>query len=187
MRALFLTLLLTTNASAELLSTITLYNEVAQPPAATQIGFAIVAFGPASSLLVNSSASDTTYYVPTQDVNTMYAMAHNPAAYQQHGPVLVSANIGDYVLDPWHKLWQEYVTTIAEPNYSANGGTVHGSDAVLNTPWQAVSLSRTAWQPVSGGYGSTLTVNIYDQPVPEPSTMILVACLFSTLGFRLRR
>jgi hypothetical protein len=187
MRPLLLTLLLTANASAEILSTITVYDEAAQPPATTEIGFAIYSIGIGPSLFVNSSTADTTYYVPTQDVNTMYAMAHNPAAYQQHGPVLVSANIGDYVLDSWHKLWQEYVTTIAEPNYSAMGATVHGSDAVLNTPWQAVSLSRTAWQPVSGGYGSTLTVNIYDQPMPEPSTIILVACLVGTLGFRLRR
>jgi hypothetical protein len=185
MRVILAVLLLATPSSAALLSQIDLYHEVAQPPEMTEIGFSILA-GTGGSLLVNSDA-DVSYLVPTQSVNTMYAMAHNPSAYQAHGPVLAIANIGDWVLDPWHKFWQDSVNVIAEPSYSAGGASIHGSPAVLTTPWQSITLRRTAWQPVGNLYGSTLTISIYDQAVPEPTLLSLASTLGTILSWRMRR
>jgi hypothetical protein len=117
----------------------------------------------------------------------MFSMVNNPSAYNAHGPVVVGMNIGDWVTDvSWHKFWQDFVSVIASPNYSSGVATIQGTPDVRTTPWQGVSMQRTDWQWTGASYRTVLTVNIYDQFVPEPSTAVLLAIAVTSVGLACR-
>jgi hypothetical protein len=163
------------SSHAALLSSLQL--QATSPDPTPTIGFTIAeTFGNGYSFMFEAQPG-VNYYADQQTLTGMYAYASNPHAYEQHGPVTVTMNVGDWVTDVWHTFWSGYVTVIAEPNYT-NGATINGTPAVLTTPWQGLSMQWT---------GSQLNVNIYDTPVPEPNVLLLGMCGMIFQLLRIRR
>jgi hypothetical protein len=186
MKSLLITALLASSCQATLLSHLELQCDTASVPATTPIGFGVFVNGPGLGQVQQlPSQENVTYYLAPNQFDLMYAMAHDPAAYSAHGPVVVGMNIGDWVQDvSWHKFWQDFVNVIAQPNYSSAGATIQGTPSVLTTPWQGVSMQRTAWQWTGASYRTVLSVNIYDQFVPEPSSAMLLAMAVFLVSLR---
>jgi hypothetical protein len=134
-------------------------------------------FGVGAAFSVSDATIDHVYEVPNQDVNFMYTMVHDPASYTAHGPLLVTVKSNALTWTNYYDAISYTHTDTGFVGSSACCAMIDAAAGVLTTPWQAVTLVRSA---------DAVTVRIYDTPTPEPSSAMLLAVAAMTISLTCR-